>query len=355
MVNAMRPVTNVPPTPRVVRNAMNIPYNALAHAANAALSADTAKEWAAHYVGKSPQFAYDVVTGLPNVIAEGYRGMKGQMTGATPLVTGEPGRPHTDADTYQAAKQSIDALGAAGLFSVAAPARAAALGARTRPAASIFTAYHGSPHDFDKFSMDKIGTGEGAQAYGHGLYFADSPDVAKSYRGMLSNPQVREGYFGKLRDVDQANPKEYAALVLHEFDGDKVKAIANLRSEQAQFQNYLGETAGQAADLIESGKRLPKLKNTGVTYEVNIKANKDDFLDWDIPISQQSDTVKSAIRAARGDLSSQVKVEEITDPDGSVRYFVQTPTGTTIVPSRSMADDIASGYRNNPVDEETTT
>jgi len=41
-------------------------------------------------------------------------------------------------------------------------------------------AYHGSPHSFDKFSMDKIGTGEGAQAYGHGLYFSDVEDVAKS-------------------------------------------------------------------------------------------------------------------------------------------------------------------------------
>ena len=33
-------------------------------------------------------------------------------------------------------------------------------------------AYHGSPHDFDRFSTEHIGAGEGAQAYGHGLYFA---------------------------------------------------------------------------------------------------------------------------------------------------------------------------------------
>src|SRR6056297_1915248 len=56
--------------------------------------------------------------------------------------------------------------------------------------------YHGSPHDFDKFSMDKIGTGEGAQAYGHGLYFAENEDVARGYRDALSgtrqmNPQTR--------------------------------------------------------------------------------------------------------------------------------------------------------------------
>ena len=50
----------------------------------------------------------------------------------------------------------------------------------------VIKAYHGSPHDFERFSMDKIGTGEGAQAYGHGLYFADQPAVAQSYRDALS-------------------------------------------------------------------------------------------------------------------------------------------------------------------------
>src|SRR5215469_8900609 len=36
-------------------------------------------------------------------------------------------------------------------------------------------AFHGSPYDFEKFSSANIGTGEGAQAYGHGLYFAENP------------------------------------------------------------------------------------------------------------------------------------------------------------------------------------
>src|SRR5574343_214322 len=41
--------------------------------------------------------------------------------------------------------------------------------------------WHGSPHKFNKFDSSKIGTGEGAQAYGHGLYFAEHPETAKSY------------------------------------------------------------------------------------------------------------------------------------------------------------------------------
>jgi len=39
-------------------------------------------------------------------------------------------------------------------------------------------AYHSSPHDFDRFDLSKIGTGEGAQVYGHGLYFAENPKVS---------------------------------------------------------------------------------------------------------------------------------------------------------------------------------
>ena len=39
-------------------------------------------------------------------------------------------------------------------------------------------AYHGSPHSFDKFDMAHMGNGEGAQAYGSGLYFASNENVA---------------------------------------------------------------------------------------------------------------------------------------------------------------------------------
>lgn len=54
------------------------------------------------------------------------------------------------------------------------------LATATRPPGQTF--YHASPHDFDKFDSSKIGTGEGAQAYGHGLYVAENPDVAREYR-----------------------------------------------------------------------------------------------------------------------------------------------------------------------------
>ena len=45
------------------------------------------------------------------------------------------------------------------------------------------TAYHGTPHTINgAFDISKVGTGEGAQAYGHGMYFAENPAVAKEYQ-----------------------------------------------------------------------------------------------------------------------------------------------------------------------------
>lgn len=47
-------------------------------------------------------------------------------------------------------------------------------------------AYHGSPYSFNKFNSDEIGTGEGAQAFGHGLYFTDLKDIAEGYAKKLA-------------------------------------------------------------------------------------------------------------------------------------------------------------------------
>ncbi len=53
--------------------------------------------------------------------------------------------------------------------------------------------YHGSPHTFRRFNSAKIGTGEGAASYGHGMYFAENPDVATQYfRQLQEQPEILE-------------------------------------------------------------------------------------------------------------------------------------------------------------------
>lgn len=65
-------------------------------------------------------------------------------------------------------------------------------------------AWHGSPHRFDRFSTKKIGTGEGAQAFGWGLYFAGKKDVAAYYKDALG------GTKGHLYQVDLPGDDELA-------------------------------------------------------------------------------------------------------------------------------------------------
>lgn len=46
--------------------------------------------------------------------------------------------------------------------------------------------WHASPHAFDEFTLDHLGSGEGSQAFGHGLYFAGDKGVADGYANLFT-------------------------------------------------------------------------------------------------------------------------------------------------------------------------
>src|SRR5215510_3136348 len=78
-------------------------------------------------------------------------------------------------------------------------------------------AYHGSPHDFERFDLSKIGTGEGAQAYGHGLYFAENEGVAGEYRrALVGGPERLVGG----EPYNNKDPAHLAAGLLNTFKGE---------------------------------------------------------------------------------------------------------------------------------------
>lgn len=158
-------------------------------------------------------------------------------------------------------------------------------------------AYHGSPHDFDRFSMDKIGTGEGAQAYGHGLYFAEAENVAKKYRddlagwGSAGAARTLEAVGG---DVDRAilETQQKLERLLERNKMGAFKGAERQFNMQKQIQE---DKISQLKSFKETGEF-----NRGRMYEVNIKANPEDFLDWDKPLSEQSQKVREAMAAAIG-------------------------------------------------------
>lgn len=169
-------------------------------------------------------------------------------------------------------------------------------------------AYHGSPYKFDRFDSGKIGTGEGNQAYGYGLYFADSEDVAKTYK---QAPEVLEG-FDNFAMSDAANKYvidinkntdngliEYATdeLLAGDFTPDTIKR--KMRELDDDFTQQEIDAA-----IGEFDKILKDLNDnfSGTMYEVNIKAKPEELLDWDKPLGQQSEVVKKAIQSTRDKL-----------------------------------------------------
>lgn len=174
---------------------------------------------------------------------------------------------------------------------MSAPRGALRAGGMVDDAPKGIKAYHGSPHDFDQFDMSKIGTGEGAQAYGHGLYFAEAEDVAKGYRdklaglsgGMKINGKVYDPVMPKDLDrlvKNEGLPKEVAREVLAYFDETPESMIESA----TRWPGDRSEAIIKAAEWRKTAKMAPK---NGHMYEVNINANPDDFLDWDAPLSEQ--------------------------------------------------------------------
>lgn len=93
-------------------------------------------------------------------------------------------------------------------------------------------AWHGSPHTFDRFSTEHIGTGEGAQAHGWGLYFAENRMTAEGYRNRLSD---------RSRQANQ---------VLDEFDWTDIDPFEQIDSEQISTALDNGEFSPQTAELL---------------------------------------------------------------------------------------------------------
>ena len=161
-----------------------------------------------------------------------------------------------------------------------------------------FTAYHGSPHLFPpternplgEFDPVKIGTGEGAQAYGYGHYLADSEGVARSYRDDITAKQSQ-------RSVTINTGGPFGPVEILEQDPTK----------------------------------------TGHMYEVNVNAEPEHFLDWDKPLSEQSDAVKSLLpklpdgvtKLPNGRWATTLQGDVIGRPDGwpdmsTAQYVSQT-------------------------------
>lgn len=158
------------------------------------------------------------------------------------------------------------------------------------PQTGAIRAYHGSPHLFDRFDMSKIGTGEGAQAYGHGLYFAESEPVARSYRDKLGmgnveingRPAIDLASEGYALPYGQSPSVEHKIADIISSYGDNARPVM-----EARYPELL--------KAYEEMKASGSIKEPGHMYEVELGVEPHQLLDWDKPLSEQSPLVQQAL------------------------------------------------------------
>lgn len=165
-------------------------------------------------------------------------------------------------------------------------------------------AYHGSPYKFSKFSLGHMGSGEGAQAYGWGLYFASRKEIADWYREKLADNDIHSG-----RLVIDDEEMDWKAAI-DRFFPDPVanktwkkigenKAARHSGSYQmfmrADLMPAIREEMGLSKD--EYG-RVDFPNNPGQLYKVEIPED-DVMLLWDRPLSEQPEKVREGIENIR--------------------------------------------------------
>ena len=158
------------------------------------------------------------------------------------------------------------------------------------------TAFHGSPHNFSKFDMSKVGTGEGAQAYGHGLYFAENPSIADTYRRALSDHAIEVG--GQRLNPAKGSIEDRAmAWVQGAVDAQPANPFQYAKQQARSILGKNSSVADEIAKQIDEWQ-LQGAQVTGGGYKYKVDIPDDQvakMLDWDKPLSEQTGHIKAAL------------------------------------------------------------
>lgn len=161
-------------------------------------------------------------------------------------------------------------------------------------------AYHGSPYTFDHFDLGAIGTGEGAQGHGWGLYFAQDKQIAKAYKDTLSHNMYGDN---DLMFNEEALNKLYSTLsdkAHTEADYDKLSVIENILITHTEDDVLNNSDEMFDAEAVKWWKNqreiyLNKEYKKSSLFEVDIPED-DVLLDEKRNINEQPKKVQQAVR-----------------------------------------------------------
>ena len=178
-------------------------------------------------------------------------------------------------------------------------------------------AYHGTPHKFDEFSLDAIGTGEGAQAHGWGLYFAGNKEVSEDYRKKLTQAyggMYHDLYLYKTPDNKQAIIEYKKEPVRTDIDEDgyldlfyQIKTNGKEKAKKyLEENNYPDYVIEDINNINPDDINIVYADDiNGQLYEVDIPEN-DVLLDEQEMLIDQSEFVQEAIEKANKELGLNI-------------------------------------------------
>lgn len=173
--------------------------------------------------------------------------------------------------------------------------------------------WHGSPHNFNKFSTETIGTGAGSQTYGWGLYFTDNESIAQMYAN--SNKNIHSFYSYKGQRIDYYDLLDQIALEINSVESHSRYWISDYLTDiELKNITYARKKIKETIDYVKSQrnnstnpsyydnkllvlnkllniKGIRFLKQKSNLYKVAIHGNKTidelNFIRWDKPVSKE--------------------------------------------------------------------
>lgn len=112
-------------------------------------------------------------------------------------------------------------------------------------------ALHASPYSFRKFSTDFMGKGEGAQAYGWGLYFAENPEVNRDYM----NQFAQDNATWKFGDVETSDME-----VMHQALADRLLPKDALPEVKEDASDMIWTVLGDLSDARGDEEKIEAIK-----------------------------------------------------------------------------------------------
>jgi len=168
----------------------------------------------------------------------------------------------------------------------------------------IERAYHGTPFKITgNFDLNKIGTGEGNQVYGWGLYFAEEKIVAKSYTTIEPSKPIPIvfTFFGK--ELIPGSPEHHVANLLQGSYSINyvrneikrwIKEIIEKPERKKDLEHY--QKMFQFINSLNSKREIKKKKNKGNLYEVELDLDNNNVLIWDGKIKEQNEKLKKYLK-----------------------------------------------------------